>query len=88
MKNLIKTVIKEILSIFKTAYYLIRGTLHFVNDIISGRYMKLPDNNKQDTVLILGNGPSLNDLELLDYIKRDFKIATVNFFPAKYDLFF
>ena len=79
MKNILKAIL-EYMRIILLSIYKIAGTLHY------GKRARFnPEPEKE--VIILGNGPSLNDIDLYEVNKSNLDIACVNFFPTRNECF-
>ena len=72
--------------IFQIVWTIMKGIGCILTTQIRGKRVQF--HRKNNDVLILGNGPSLNDIELEKVLCKCDEIACVNFFPTKDKRFF
>ena len=67
---------------------LIITLLRYVKNVLLGRIGKVDDNKKHDEIVIMGNGPSLNDVNFSKINRQHYKFCCVNDYPLKNENFF
>lgn len=66
---------------------LLKVLIKWIRSLINNNYNGFVNDNKTNQVIVMGNGPSLNELDF-DSLNRDcYKLCCVNYFPIKNSLF-
>lgn len=82
--HILKAVIKKIIFIVNTFYVICIGFLFWASDIVKKRYMDYKSTQDVISVMILGNGPSLNKIDLSKAKEDECEFCCVNFYPLKH----
>lgn len=83
MKKTIKDIVKAISVCVYSVVTVVLLIIHFVNDTINKKKGCISNNRKKDDIAVLGNGPSLNSVDLECMKNQNIKLCCVNYYPLK-----
>ena len=83
MKKSIKNIFKGIKVVVYSILTIVICIVYFVIDIIKRKKRYIANNHRTDEAIVLGNGPSLNDIDIASLKTKGIKICCVNYFPLK-----
>ena len=87
MKSLKKS-IKTLFVFVHTIYSALYIAYHVMKDAVNGKKNKKTKNILCEEVIIMGNGPSLNNINFKKINRRKYKMCCVNYYPVKSKMFY
>ena len=83
MIQLLKKIEQFIQQFLSTIRAFIGCMAHYIFDCLKKHRNKLLYNNRKDIVIVMGNGPSLNEVDFEKLKDMNIKVCCVNYFPLK-----
>ena len=83
-----KNIFKFIILIIDSAYALVITFIKYIKDLFFGRIGEIQDNKRNNEIIIMGNGPSLKQINFQLINRNAYRFCCVNYYPVKNEFFF